>query len=185
MKKASALRLKIEGYIKDGDIYEDRNFSALVPYYINKARHNIMTAKILHNISESSQVKHSISIPDDYTAFDWVIIAGYYAMFHMATALLGILGVRARSHESLINALEYQFVQKQDLLETDFINKMSEAKSLEEQYINRMWTAKSKRTLAHYKAEREISKRDAKKILEYSNTFIDRLHEIILQFKEK
>lgn len=178
------LKLKIEGYLKNGDIYKDKNFSALVPYYINKARHNLLTAKIISNISEQTDIKHTISIPDDYTAYDWVIIAGYYAMFHITTALLGVIGIRARSHEGLINALEYHFVYKQELLEIQFIEKISEAKSLEEQYVNRMWTAKSKRTIAHYKAEKEVSMKDANKILNYSGEFVDRLHKIILKLKE-
>lgn len=183
--KKELLKLEIDGYLKEGDIYEDKNFSALVPYYINKARHNLMTAKLINDISEDIRNKKSLSIPDDYEAFDWVIVAGYYAMFHMATALLGVAGIRTRSHESLINALEYQFVHKKNLLETDFIKDISEAKNLEEQYINKMWAAKSKRTIAHYKAEKEISKKDASKILNYSTKFVDRLHEIILQLQKE
>jgi len=183
--KEELLKLKIDGYLKDGDIYEDKNFSSLVQYYINKARHNLLTANLMNNISENVQIKHTLSMPDDYVAYDWVIVAGYYAMFHMATALLGVVEIRARSHESLINALEYQFVHKQNLLETEFIKNIFEAKNLEEKYINRMWAAKSKRTVAHYKAEKDISKKDALKILNYSTKFIDTLHEIILQLKEK
>ncbi len=30
--KKGLLKLKIDGYLKDGDIYEDKNFSVLVPY---------------------------------------------------------------------------------------------------------------------------------------------------------
>ena len=183
--KNDLLKFKINGYLKNGEIYEDKNFSTLVPYYINKARHNLLTANLINKISENVQTKHSLSMPDDYAAYDWVIVAGYYAMFHIATALLGSIGIRARSHESLISALEYQFVDKQNLLETGFIKNISEAKNLEEQYINKMWTAKSKRTLAHYKAEKEISKKDALKILNYATKFVDRLHEIILQIIEK
>ena len=183
--KEELLKLKIDGYLKDGDIYEDKIFSSLVQYYMNKARHNLLTAKLMHNISEDVRIKHTLSMPDDYVAFDWVIVAGYYAMFHMATALLGLVGIRARSHESLINALEYQFVHKKNLLKTDFIKDISEAKRLEEHYINKIWTAKSKRTVAHYKAERDISQKDATKILTYSTKFVNRLHEIILQFKKE
>ena len=182
--KKGLLKLKIDGYLKDSTIYEDKNFSALVPYYINKARHNLLTANLINKISENIETKHSLSIPDDYVAYDWVIVAGYYAMFHIATALLGSIGIRARSHESLISALEYQFVNKQNLLETEFIKNISEPKTLEEQYVNKMWAAKSKRTLAHYKAEKEISEKDALKIIDYATKFVDRLHEIILQILE-
>lgn len=185
MKRSDALKVKIEGYLIDKDIYEDKNFSSLVSYYVNKARHNLLTAKMMYNISENTQSKRALSVPEDYTAFDWVIVAGYYAMFYMATALLGLLSIRTRSHESLISALEYQFVYEQDLIQKDFIKKMSEAKKLEERYINRMWAAKSIRTLAHYKAEKEISRIDANKILGYADRFVERLHEIILEIKKR
>lgn len=185
VKKDEMLKSMIQGYLKDRDIYEDKNFSSLVPYYIDKARHNLLMAKIICNISEDIKFKQTLSIPDDFIAFDWVIITGYYAMFHIATALLGTIGIRTRSHESLINALEYQFVHKKDLLETDFIKKISKAKKLEEHYINRMWTAKTKRIMAHYRAEKEVLKKDAYKILDAAIKFVDRLQEIILQPKEE
>lgn len=181
--KKELLELKIDGYLKDGDIYEDKDFFTLVPYYATKARHNILTANLLNNISENVNIKRTLSIPDDYIGFDWVIGAGYYAMYHIATALLGTVGIRTKSHESLINALEYQFVYKQKLLETEFIEKISEAKALEEHYVNKMWTAKSKRTIAHYRAEKEISKKDAIRILNNATKFVERLHELILQLQ--
>jgi len=179
------LKLKIDGYLKDGDVYEDKGFSALVPYYITKARHNLLTANLLNKISEEVQNKRLLSIPDDYAGYDWVIGAGYYAMYHIATALLGVIRIRTKSHESLINALEYQFVHKQKLLETEFIKKISEAKTLEEHYVNKMWTAKSRRTIAHYRAEKEISRKDANKVLDNATKFVDRLHQLILQLQEE
>lgn len=183
--KKELLKLKIDGYLNCGDIYEDKGFFALIPYYITKARHNLLTANLLYNISENMQTKKLLSIPDDYVGFDWVIGAGYYAMYHIATALLGVIGIRTRSHESLINALEYQFVYKQNLLETEFIEKISKAKALEEYYVNKMWTAKSRRTISHYKAEKEISRKDAIKVLDNATKFVDRLHQLILQFQEE
>lgn len=182
--KKDLLKLKIDGYLKDGSIYEDRNFSTLVPYYMAKARHNLLTANLLNKISEDPKAKKSLSLPDDYVGYDWAISAGYYAMYHIATALLGLIDIRSRSHESLINALEYQFVHKQKLLETDFIKKISEAKRLEESYVNKMWTAKSKRNIAHYKAEKDISRKDAVRIIDNANKFVDRLHKLILKLQE-
>ena len=93
--KRELLKLKIDGYLKDGDIYEDKNFHSLVSYYINKARHNLLTANLINKISKNIETNHSLSMPDDYVAYDWAIVAGYYAMFHIATALLGCIGIRA------------------------------------------------------------------------------------------
>lgn len=184
MKRYQILKSKIDGYLKDGDIYEDKNFPALVPYYMDKARHNLLIAKLIFNISNDTRLNKILSLSDDFHAFDWVIITSYYAMFHMSTALLGTIAIRTRTHESLINALEYQFVHKKNLLESDFIKKISEAKKLEEQYVNRMWIAKAKRITAHYKAEKEISKKDAYKTIRDSTIFVDRLQEILLQLRK-
>ena len=87
--KRELLKLKIDGYLKNNDVYQDDNFSALVSYYISKARHNLLTANLLKQISENLKIKKSLSLPDDYVGYDWVIGAGYYAMYHIATALLG------------------------------------------------------------------------------------------------
>lgn len=181
--KKELLKLKIDGYLKDGSIYEDRSFSTLVPYYVDKARHNLLTANLLNKISDDAKTKKLLSIPEDYVGYDWVISASYYAMYHMATALLGLIDIRSRSHESLISTLEYQFVHKQKLLENKFIKKISEGRRLEDHYVNKMWAAKSKRNIAHYKAEKDISRKDAARILEQANKFADRLHQIILDIQ--
>lgn len=183
--KKELLKLKINSYLKNDDIYKDKGFSTLVPYYITKARHNLLTANLLNKISEDAQTKKLLSIPSDYVGFDWVIGAGYYAMYHITTALLGVIEIRTKSHESLINALEYQFVYKQKLLETEFIKKIFQAKALEEHYVNKMWTTKSKRTIAHYRAEREISRKDAVRVLNNATKFVDRLHQLILQLQKE
>ena len=71
------------------------------------------------------------------------------------------------------------------MLETEFIDNLSQAKRLEEHYVNKMWTVKSRRTIAHYKAEKEISKKDALKVLDNATKFVDRLHQLILELQEK
>ena len=43
--KKELLKLKIDGYLKNGDIYQDENFSALISYYISKARHNLLRSE--------------------------------------------------------------------------------------------------------------------------------------------
>ena len=104
------LELKMEGYVQSKDLYEDKNFAVLVPYYIDKSRHNLETASLLLRLSEVEGAKRALTLRGDYSAYDWVISASYYAMFHAATAILGHVGLRARSHECLIEALDFYFV---------------------------------------------------------------------------
>jgi uncharacterized protein (UPF0332 family) len=108
--KEKLLKLKIDGYLQSRDLYEDKNFVVLTSYYLDKSRHNLETTNLLFKLSEDSQSKKALTLREDYYAYDWVISASYYAMFHAATAALGSVGLRARSHECLIEVLEYLFV---------------------------------------------------------------------------
>jgi uncharacterized protein (UPF0332 family) len=136
-------------------------------------------------LSEDEKVKTAIALRSDYDAYDWVISACYYAMFHSATAALGTLGVRARSHECLIEALEYYFVHKQKMLKTDLIEKIVHLQSLEKKYINQMWSVKSRRNIAHYKAEQSISRSDAQKSLGDAYEFVERMEDLIEELKDQ
>jgi uncharacterized protein (UPF0332 family) len=159
------LKLKIDGYVQSRDLYEDKNFAVLTSYYLDKARHNLETANLLFKLSEDEELKKALTLRGDYYAYDWVISASYYAMFHAATAILGSLGLRARTHECLIEALEYLFVHKRKILEIEVIEKIIHLKSLEKRYIDRMWSVKSRRNVAHYKAEESVLVQTPKKAL--------------------
>lgn len=179
------LKLKIDGYVQSRELYEDKNFVLLIPYYLDKSRHNLETANLLLKLSDDGESKRVLRLREDYNAYDWVISAGYYAMFHAATAALGSLGLRARSHDCLIEALEYHFVHKKKVLETELIDKIARLKSLEEKYVNQMWHTKSRRNTAHYKAEASISRSDALKSLKDAHGFVERITNLIDELQEK
>jgi uncharacterized protein (UPF0332 family) len=178
------LKLKIDGYLQSRDLYEDKDFVVLTSYYLDKSRHNLETANLLLKLSENNEAKKTMNLREDYYAYDWVISASYYAMFHAATAALGNLGLRARTHECLIEVLEYLFVHKRKLLETEMVEKIIHLKSLEKRYIDRMWSIKSRRNIAHYKAEESISRSDAQKSLKDAYEFVGRMEELIDDLKE-
>lgn len=172
------LELKIEGYVQSKDLYEDKNFIVLVPYYLDKSRHNLETANLLLKLSEDEGAKRALKLPDDYSAYDWVISASYYAMFHAAAAVLGDVGLRTRSHECLIEALEFHFVHKKRILKVELVEKIIRLRSLERKYVNQMWSVKSRRNIAHYKAEESISRSDAHKSLQDAYEFVERMESL-------
>lgn len=55
-------------------------------------------------------------------------------MFHAATAALAAVGIKAKSHESLIEGLEYHFVLKEKVIESEDIEKIKFARKLDESY---------------------------------------------------
>jgi uncharacterized protein (UPF0332 family) len=64
------------------------------------------------------------------------------------------------------------------------IEKIIHLKSLEKRYIDRMWSIKSRRNIAHYKAEESISRSDAQKSLKDAYEFVERMEELIDELKE-
>lgn len=181
--KKEMLKIKVKGYFDNGELRIDSAITTLVEYYVDKARHNIETASLLMEASKDKESKKRLKISADYIGYDWVISCGYYAMFHAATAALAAIGIKAESHESLIEGLEYHFVLKEKVIESEDIEKIKYAKRLDEKYVNRMWATKSKRNTAQYKADAVIAEKDAEKVYKNAIDFVDILESLIKGLK--
>jgi len=181
--KKEMLKIKVRGYFDSGELRKDSTMTSLVKYYVDKARHNIETASLLMEASKSKDLKKKLKVAEDYIGYDWVISCGYYAMFHAATAALAAIGIKAETHESLIEGLEYHFVLQEKVIESEDIEKIKHAKKLDERYVNRMWATKSKRNTAQYKADAVIAQKDAEKIYKNAIDFVDALEGLIRGLK--
>ncbi|MBU4457692.1 MAG: HEPN domain-containing protein [Candidatus Omnitrophica bacterium] len=181
--KKEMLKIKVKGYFDNGDLRVDPTITALVKYHVDKARHNIETGSLLMDVSEDKESKKRLKVSADYIGYDWTISCGYYAMFHAATAALAAIGIKAQSHESLIEGLEYHFVLKEKAIESKDIEKIKSAKRLDEKYVNRMWATKSKRNTAQYKADAVIAQQDAEKIYKNAIDFVDTIESLIKGLK--
>lgn len=177
--KREMLKIKVKGYFDGGDLKIDPTITALVKYHIDKARHNIETGSLLMEISKEKEVKKRLRVTEDYNGYDWTISCGYYAMFHAATAALASIGIKSKSHESLIEGLEYHFVDKEKAIESEDVEKIKAAKRLDEKYINRMWATKSKRNTSQYKADSIIAEKDAEKIYKNAIDFVGTIESLI------
>ncbi|MGC9366331.1 MAG: HEPN domain-containing protein [bacterium] len=181
--KKEMLKIKVKGYFENGDLKVDSTITALVKYYVDKARHNIETSSLLMEVSKDKESKKKLKVSTDYIGYDWTISCGYYAMFHAATAALAAIGIKAKSHESLIEGLEYHFVLKEKTIDSDDIEKIKSAKRLDEKYVNRMWATKSKRNTAQYRADSVIAQKDAEKIYKNAIDFVDTIESLIRGLK--
>jgi len=177
--KREMLKIKVKGYFDDGNLRRDPTITVLVKYHIDKARHNIQTASLLMEASGDRDLKKRLKVSEDYIGYDWVISCGYYAMFHAATAALANIGIKAETHESLIEGLEYHFVYRENAIESKDIEKIKSAKRLDDRYVNRMWATKSKRNTAQYKADAVIAQKDAEKTYKDAIDFVDALESLI------
>ncbi len=177
--KREMLKIKVKGYFDNGDLRRDSTVTVLVKYHIDKARHNIQTASLLMEASGDRELKKKLKVSEDYIGYDWVISCGYYAMFHAATAALADIGIKAETHESLIEGLEYHFVYRENAIESKDMEKIKSAKKLDDKYVNRMWATKSKRNTAQYKADAVIAQKDAEKTYKDAIDFVDALESLI------
>lgn len=173
------LEEKLKEYKRTRIIFEDTNLHSLVPFFQNRARHNLETAKILWKISEEDEAKKVLKISEDYVGYDWVISTSYYAMYHSALAVLSEINIKTTTHEATIHALEYHFIYRQALLETEYIEAISKAHQLETHYINKLWMAKRTRTVAQYEADKTMSKEDSERLLSTAEDLVNRMDKLI------
>ena len=177
--KRGMLKIKVKGYFDNGDLRADSTITVLVKYHIDKARPNIQTASLLMEASRDRDLKKRLKVSEDYIGYDWVISCGYYAMFHAATAALADIGIKAETHESLIEGLEYHFVYKENVIESKDMEKIKSAKKLDERYVNRMWATKSRRNTAQYKADAVIAQKDAQRTYKDALDFVYAIESLI------
>src|SRR3989344_9621693 len=96
----------IKQLIRQGYISKDNSVKNLSQRYLKKAKNNLITMKILSEIQENKEVKDLLKIPSDYNSDEWVVIAGYYAMYTSALALISKIGYKSKNHTATIILLE-------------------------------------------------------------------------------
>jgi len=142
---------------------------------MEKARHNLTLSKTIEKLSNEENAKKALRLPDDFYAFDWVIITAYYAMYHSALAALASIDFKSDNHTATMFALEVFFVHR-ELLEPEFLEKLKQAGALEAEYIRR---ARRQRETAQYAVTEETGKEAAERLLEDTPQFINRMERLI------
>lgn len=169
------LKKRLEGYRRKGLFREDNNEKSLALKYLEKARNNLIAMQIDFKISSEEQIQKMIGI-SGFTQYDWVIIKGYYSMYHAALACLAKLGLKSESHNATILALELYFVHP-GKLEEKYVRALEKAR-LEVDYVERLREAKQERIIAQYNVSMDVEQRSAKWILETAKELVDRLDKL-------
>lgn len=68
----------IERFIRLRQLIKDQTAKNLAEPYLKKSRSNIITMEIL---SKTENHKEMLAIPKDHSDDEWVVVAGYYAMY--------------------------------------------------------------------------------------------------------
>ena len=124
---------RLKAFENKGLCGKSQFINRLVPNFMEKARHNLTLSKTIEKLSNEENAKKALRLPDDFYAFDWVIITAYYAMYHSALAALASIDYKSDNHTATMFALEVFFVHK-ELLEPEFLEKLKQAEALEAEY---------------------------------------------------
>lgn len=155
----------------------------LGPSFLARAKHNFMVCNLLWEMGSNEEAKKIVKLPSEFTAFDWVVITGYYVMYHSALAALASVGYKSDNHTATIIALEVYFVRK-NLLGKEFLDKLKQARELEEEYIQKLRRARRQRETAQYGVTEETEKNAAEKLLKDAGEFVNRMERLIDGLKE-
>ncbi len=152
--------------------------------YLKNARHNLLVAKTLLDLSDHPNLKKQLSLPDSFQCYSWAIAIYYYAMYHAALSALAKQGYESDDHKATRCALAKLYVIK-DELEKEFLEIFDQGKKiLETEYIVTLDDARKKDQVARYSASPEYEKSQAEVIQKDAVKFVNRLAEII-EFEEK
>ena len=178
MTSEQMVKDKLDMYERKGLFSRDSGIKHLVGSFIAKARHNLETARVMFDMSESNSAKEALKISSSYAAYDWAIVSAYYAMYHAALGALASLGFKSEDHEATRIALLYYYVLEGSL-ESKYVTVLGKARKLEEEYVQKLYKAKRTRQIAQYSVDGEFSKAEAKGLIDDAVGFVNRISELI------
>jgi len=111
---------KIDLYLKNGQIVYDKTMVNLYKKYLDKAKNNLITMRILSDLNNKKS-RSFLKIPLNYDSNEWVAITGYYAMYSSALALIAKKGFRSKNHTATLLILEEYFIKDKILSDKDIM----------------------------------------------------------------
>ena len=116
--------------------------------------------------------------------FNWVIVIGYYSMFHSARAALAKLSVYVSEdnvHEAVLNGMYHYYVYK-GLIEAKIYGLLKSAKERRDKaakLIEKLELARSRRGNVNYEVAQAVKETVAKDMLKDAKEFIEVMRELI------
>ena len=166
----------IKQLIKQGYISRDDYVKNLSQKYLDKAKNNLITMRILSELN-TKKTRKLLKIPSDYDSNEWVVIAGYYAMYASALALLAKIGYKSKNHTATLLVLEEYFVRKRLLDEKDLL--LIKHAHFQKEEIEKLSEARHKREIAQYSVTKQTTKEIAETIKEEAYNFVNKVDLII------
>ncbi len=171
--------MEFEDFLKERTVRKEPFVQRLAPQFMAKARNNLETMGLLHDLMFNSKAKEILKVSDHYGSNEWVAITGYYAMYMASQAILAKAGYRSSSHEGTIIAIEEIFVKKEKL-EPEFLRMLKNAQ-LEEKYVSDLRIARERRQVAQYGVTKKTNDDVAESIREDAPKFVNRMELLLGQ----
>ena len=163
--------------MRKGLISKDDSFRNLSRKFLEKARLNLTTMRLLYEFNQDKRARDILKVPKDYNSDEWVVIAGYYAMYSAALSLIAKIGFRSKNHAATISLLD-EFYVKKKLLHKGDLNIISNA-SLKKEELESLSDARHKREIAQYSVTKQTTKTIAEKIKTEAYNFVNKCSELI------
>lgn len=109
--------------------------------------------------------------------YEWVVVTGYYAMYHAVIAALRSIGLLGLTHECSLSAFKLFFI-KGGKIDKKFEMYFERAKELEEKYSESIEKAKRQRTFVQYRVV-EVRNEDVEWIIPAAEEFVSEVARII------
>ena len=174
------MKESIKFYLKGGLLFKDNTSKYLASEYLNKAKNNLLTLKILSEIQTNKKFRDKLDIPENYTTYEWIVIIGYYAMYSSALALIAKIGYRSKNHSATIALLE-EFFMGSKLLSQKDLSLLKNA-SLKKEEVQSLIEARHKREIAQYSVTKQTTKEIAEDIKRDAYSFVNKSDEILANF---
>jgi len=134
--------------------------------------------KAYHDLSVMDQLNRlNASPPPGWVGCpDWVVVSGYFGMYHSAKALLALKGWDSKDHDATIRMLAYLYVFQEGKLTLAEVRKLEKARTLHEE-VGKLAEAKRARKTASYGVD--FSGIDTEFILENARPFVERMRLVM------
>lgn len=167
----------IKQLIKQGYLSRDDSARNLPQKYLQKARSNLITMSLLSDLGDNKKARDLLKIPSDYNSDEWVVIAGYYAMYTSALALSSKIGYKSKNHTATIILLEEFFIKKK-LMSREDLSLLKNA-IFQKSEIEKLSEARHKREIAQYSVTKQTTKEIAEGVKQDAYNFINKVESIV------
>jgi uncharacterized protein (UPF0332 family) len=163
--------------LERGEIIKSKKQPAFVSSFVNFAESSLITASMIFEISKNKEKKIAMGVGENYDGSMWVVVACYFSMFYMASALLAKKGIkigRIDTHRNVRDAFLHVYIANHTIdreLGVDY----SEAKELAEDLISE----REKRSKYQYEVGSSILEKDAVTSLKRARNFFEKTRLLI------